>query len=71
MGLQAKITPLPLKIAGNVLLQCIKVKAIGMRVCERCVAFHIGRKGCLCREILSSDTASSSGGEWVYAQFSE
>jgi alkylhydroperoxidase family enzyme len=63
MGLLVKITPLPLKIAANVLLQCIKVKAVGMRVCECCVAFHTGRKGRLRREILTSDIASSSGGE--------
>jgi alkylhydroperoxidase family enzyme len=52
MGLQAKITSLPLKIAGNVLLQCIKVKAVEMRVCERCVAFHRGRRVRLSRVIL-------------------
>jgi hypothetical protein len=71
MGLLAKITPLPLKIAGYVLLQCIKVKAVGMRVCERCDAFHISRKGCVKRDILTSDTASSSEGEWMYTQSSE
>jgi putative lipase involved disintegration of autophagic bodies len=63
MGLLAKITSLPLKIADTVLLQCVKVKAVGMRAGECYVASYAGRIACLRKGVLQSDTSSSSGEE--------
>jgi hypothetical protein len=63
MGLEAKITSLPLKIADTILLHSVKVKPIAMKVGVCCVASHVGSRGCLRKGMLYSDTSSSSGEE--------